>query len=106
MFTVTNSPTFTHPVPVMVPVDGGHEEQTLKATFKVVLVKVQDLSTPEGTLAFLKEILVSLDDICDENAKPIAYSDKVRDQMLALPYVRLALTQTYMAAVTKARVGN
>ena len=36
MFKIVNNRTFTHDVAVMVPVNGGHQEDTLKTTFNYV----------------------------------------------------------------------
>jgi hypothetical protein len=109
MFKVLSEPTFTHSVDVMVPSDGGYRKETLKATYKVIAassVANHDLSSPEGTLAFLQQAVVKLDDIADEAGAPITYSDAVRDQVLDLPYARRALMEGYLAAVTKAKAGN
>lgn len=109
MFRVTDNPTFSHPVAVLVPVDGGHEEQTFRATFKVLPSDREstfDLMTVEGSNGFLKAILVSMDDLVDAQDKPVEYSDRLRDKMCALPFIRTALVKTYFAAIQKATEGN
>lgn len=107
MFKVSATPTFTHTVTVCVPVDGGFREDKCKATFRVL---------PEDELGWgndsisqtesVRRILVSMDELEGADGKPLLWSDELRDQLIAVPYVRAALVQTYVAAVTKTRVGN
>ncbi len=109
MFKITKSPEFTHVVTVLVPVDGGHDEQTFKARFRAVLSTkaiAADVRQPEGFLTFLREIIVSLDDLADERGTIMTYNDDVRERLLAYPYVRIALLKTYTEALNKARLGN
>lgn len=107
MFKVSTTPTFTHCVTVCVPVDGGFREDKCKATFRVL---------PEDELGWgndsisqtesVRRILISMDELEGADGKPLLWSDELRDQLIAVPYVRAALVQTYVAAVTKTRVGN
>lgn len=109
MFDVTTKPEFTHTVTVMVPTDGGHSESDFKARFRVLEVTETDefdLNNTDGLIAFLKAAVVSFDDLVNGKKEPVVYNNALRDQMLALPYVRLALLRTYMSAVTKARIKN
>ena len=109
MFRLIAEPRFTHPVAVMVPVDGGHAEQTFRATFRVVPAAEADgfeVNTASGLSDFLKLALVDLLDVFSAEDRPLPWNDALRDQMLELPYVRIALFKTYMAALTKARAGN
>lgn len=109
MFKIIDNPEFTHEVKVMVPVDGGHEEQTFRARFRLVdegEVDPLKARTAEEFVAFLKRAIVGLEDLVDAAGKPLPYSDALRDRLIALPFIRVALTRTYLAAVTKAREGN
>lgn len=109
MFNIDARPEFTHPVTVLEPADAGHSEQTFQARFRVVdedeAREINAVNT-DGVKDFLRAAIVSLDDIVGKDGKPIAYSAELRDRMLALPYVRLALMRTYTDAITKFRVGN
>lgn len=102
MFKLISNPEFSHDVPVMVPVDGGHEEQTLRARFRVTD------ADPDTTSAvdYLKKVFVGVEHLVDDAGSPVAWSDAVRDRLIAMPYVRLALFRAYAAATTKARLGN
>lgn len=110
MFKVTTNPTFTHVVKISVPVDGGHDEQTLKATFKVLpldqLVEDPELDMSGNQVKSLRQVLVSLADLVDDQGNPVEYNDDLRDRLIGVPYVRIALMQHYIQAMTKVRLGN
>lgn len=107
MFKVLSEPTFTHAVKVSVPVDGGHQEQSFKATFRVLpLDELRADESEDSQKAMLQRTIVGLDELVDEADQPLTYSDALRDQLIAVPYVRIALARTYVSAVTKARQGN
>ncbi len=107
MFKVVTRPKFRHSVPIMVPIDGGHAEQTMAVTYQVA--RDQDetqLNTSEGMIEFLKDVVISVSDIVNEEDEPVPYNDALRDQLLSLPYVRVGWLRGYLAAVTKGRLGN
>lgn len=107
MFKLVAEPTFTHTVKVTVPIDGGFAEQTFKATFLVIPVdEMTDTSSLEGQQDLLRRVVRSLDEIVDDAGEPIPYSERLRDQMIASPYARVGLYDTYLAGVFKARRGN
>jgi hypothetical protein len=108
MFAITETPEFTHTVYVQTPVDGGHREDTFKARFRVTDDEENkaDFYKVDQVKDYLRGILVGMEDLVDDRKNPVQYSDSVRDQMLALPHVRLALLKTYNQALAKARVGN
>jgi hypothetical protein len=109
MFVISKKNTFTHDVPVLVPVDEGHDEQTLKTTFNYLdtdAVKAFDLKTAEGTTAFLVAIVSSFHDLVDDNGSSLPYSEELRDQLIRRQYVRQALVAHYFGAVTKVAEGN
>lgn len=108
MFIVSSNRTFTHPVKVMVPVDGGHKEQSFKTTFRVIDADAdeRDLTSAAGSTSFLKEVVIGMDELVDDQEQAVPYSDELRDRMLKLPFVRVALARAYMTAVSKAPTGN
>ena len=107
MFKVVAEPQFTHTVKVRVPVDGGHEDQSFKARFRVIDTdEVAEIELKEGRKAAVKRILVSMDELTDADGNPVSYSDALRDQLIQLPYVEIALYRTYLEAVTGAKTGN
>lgn len=108
-FRIVKNPTFVHTVPVMVPVDGGHEQQTLKAQFRVIPqdeLMDHDLRTPEGTESYCRAIVVDFADIEDEEGHPIPMSDQVRNTLFRTPYIQIALIRSYTLAMAAARTGN
>ena len=109
MFKIATETTFTHPVKVMIPVDGGHEAADFRAKFLVLpsdREKDFDLATAEGSNGFLRAILVSADDVAGDDGEALPWSDALRDRLLQVPFVRTALTRTYFRAVQKAAEGN
>lgn len=106
MFKLVTRPEFTHPVTVMVPIDGGHREESFTVRFRLTEDENARIDTFDATIIWLRDIIVSIGDLVDEAGTAIPYSDEVRDRVLALPYARIALTRAYFAAVGKARVGN
>ena len=107
MFKVTSEPKFTHDVTVQVPVDGGHREETFKATYLVVGIdEMTDMLSLDGQQKLLKRVVCQMDELEDEKGKPMPYSIELRDQLIKLPFVRAALYQTYLKAVSGAREGN
>lgn len=107
MFKIAKEPTFTRTVTVCVPIDGGHSNQSMKVTFRVLSTdQLSTLGGNEGQIEDLRRLIVSMDDLVNEADEPVAYSDPIRDQLIAVPYVRLALLQSYIEAVSKAKAGN
>ena len=109
MFKIATNPEFTHNVPVMVPVDGGHSEETLSVTFRQVPmadVEAYDLNTGSDTVSFLQTVIVSVNDVVGDDDKPLPYNDALRDRLLDLSNIRVAMVNAYLHAVMKARVGN
>lgn len=109
MFKIIENPTFIHTVPVMVPVDGGHEEQSLKAQFRVVSqdeLAEHDLRTPEGTESYCRAIVADFSDIGDDEGNPVPMNDSVRNKLFRTPFVQIALIRSYALAMSKARLGN
>ena len=109
MFKIVKNPTFTHSVPVMVPVDGGHLEQSLRVKFRVVPVDElahHDLNSPEGTESYCRAIVEEFGDLVGENDQPLSPSDEVSNTLFRTTYIRLALVRAYTAAMSKARAGN
>lgn len=110
MFKVTSEPQFTHDVKVQEPVDGGFRVSTFKIRFRVIpMDKLKSDSGEEGEVAqkeSLRKVIVSMSDLIGEDDQPLQYSDELRDQLLDIAYVRLAILQTYTNAITKVRTGN
>lgn len=102
MFKLVQSPEFSHDVPVMVPVDGGHEEQSLRIRFRVA----DGIESSGSVDDLLDRIVVRAENLVDDAGKPIEWSDEIRQRLLKMPFVRVAIMDAYRTAVTKVRAGN
>ncbi|WP_425230201.1 hypothetical protein [Sphingomonas sp.] len=108
MFTVATDPQFTHTVTVLVPVDGGHDAQTMQVTYRVQPADKEgpDTSTAEGSTEFLRAAVVTIGHLVDDAKQPVPWNDALRDRLFAVPYVRAALAKGYYAAINKGVLGN
>jgi len=109
MFIVDDNPRFTHSVTAMAPIDGGFEPQEFKVTYRVMDAaefEKLDLNTREGSDAFLRKVVVGLDDIAGADRKALPYSDQLRDKVIRLPWARKAIVQGYFKAIAKSVEGN
>lgn len=110
MFIIETEPTFTHEVKVLVPVDGGYRQDTFKARYRVMPTEdadKYDLFKEDQSKAFLRAVVIGLEDIVDDQRKPVPYSDTLRDRLLGWPHTRRALAATYFEAIKgTARQGN
>ncbi|RID89678.1 hypothetical protein D2N39_21940 [Gemmobacter lutimaris] len=109
MFKLLQKPEFSHTVKLSVPVDGGHDTQTFTARFRALPVSevtAHDTMTAEGTATYLREILTGWEGVVDDAGEEIAFNDATRDRMIDLPFVRVALLETYNAAMLGAKRGN
>lgn len=109
MFKIIQDRTFTHPVTIQVPVDGGYDTGTVDATYRVLDAETAesfDLRSGDGMTAFLIATLAKVDGFVDDNDQPIAWNDKFRDGCLADYWIRQGLLDGYLNAVRKAPLGN
>tara|TARA_R110002094_G_scaffold160396_6_gene145791 strand:- start:1378 stop:1710 length:333 start_codon:yes stop_codon:yes gene_type:complete len=110
MLKIEKEPKFWAEVLVQTPVDDGHREDSFRVRFKVQSAEmVEKYDTRFGSpdlKDFLKATVVDLTDIEDENANALPYNDELLDTLLGNYGARLAMWNTYITAVTKARSGN
>lgn len=109
MLKIVKNPEFTSKVKVQVPVEGGTQEQSFTARFRALSVsegEVFNMLSTEGNTDFLRAILIGWDGVKDEDGEAISFNDASRDQILDIPFVRVAILQTYNQAVMGARRGN
>ena len=103
MFKISKAQTFTRDVTIFTPVDGGFRKEELKTTFELLPVEEVrkfNLSTPDGTDAFLDRAVRKFGDLTDDNEQPIPYSETLRTQLLKLPHVRQGLCSDYFEAIS------
>jgi len=107
MFKVAQERRFTRTVPIFVPTDEGHEKQSIKATYRVIADgAMSQLGGTEGQKADLRAMIVSLDDMIDDDGNAVAYTPELLEQFADLPFIRVPLLQVYVEAVTKVKAGN
>ena len=112
MFKIEKKTTFTWPVPVNVPKDGGgfatyeftaeyklHEQSKMDMLLERFRNDDQDL---------LKDLLVGWKGVQDSNGDDFPYSEANRDQLLEITYVRSAVMKCYFEAASgnKVKKGN
>ncbi|MCW1934121.1 phage tail assembly chaperone [Pararhodobacter zhoushanensis] len=105
MLKIARNPEFTHDVTVRVPVDGGFADQKFKARFRVIPwaeLNVFERDADEQT----RMVWVGWDGIVDDADVPIPFSDSMRDTLISLPFVRMAVLNAYVDAVAGAKRGN
>lgn len=99
MFKIVDKRTFTHDVKIMLPVDGGFVEETLKTTFNY-------LPADELGPGFLEKAVVTFLDLADDNEQPLTCTDELRAKILANPNVVHGLTDYYSRVIHKVAPGN
>lgn len=107
MFKLSAEPKFTHKVTVFVPIDGGFKEEHFNATFLVLqtdeLTALQNIDQQSETLG---KALIGVSEVVDDDGNAVAFSDELRERLIATPYTRIGLLNAYGAALSKARRGN
>jgi len=111
------NPVVVWPVTVSVPRDGGSfEKSQFRAKFEILnsdqvnAMAVDhrssgDQDTDLGQLILTKSIK-DLFDLVDEDGNQIPYTDELRDQVLAIPYIKGGLWEAYTSALNGRRQKN
>lgn len=106
MFVLKTERTFSWPVNIKVPTDGGQfATATFDCTFKLIDVERLKATALEDD-KFLKEVIVSWAGVEDSNGQALPFSEDARDKMIGIPYVRTALVAAYQEALSGARRKN
>lgn len=102
MFKLNISDTFTWPVEVLIPVDGGKfDKQTFDAVFKRrTKDELAELQGRDGMTddLFVREVLTGWAGITD-GGEDVPFSDTALAQVLAVPGVSGAIVTAYYSAV-------
>jgi hypothetical protein len=101
-----NSETYTWPVEVQVPTNGGRfTTATFDAIFKVIPQSEIDAAieaAQEGgntDAALLGKVWLGWSGVLDEDDQPLGYSEDAKRALLDIPYVRIAVTRAYFASI-------
>ena len=105
MFTIRQDHSFTWPVQVAVPGDGGkHRTETFQARFREI---DQDrlneiLADTEGAVdaALLTEIVIGWEGVRDEHKDEVPFDTETLELLIKVPYVRAAMAEAFMDAMT------
>ncbi|NEX47600.1 hypothetical protein [Pseudotabrizicola algicola] len=109
MLKIVKNPEFTAPVKVQVPAEGGYADMNFTARFKALTVSESeafDMMSIRGTDDWLRTILIGWDGVVGEDDQPLSFNNAVRDQLLDVPFIRMAIIQAYNAAMMGAKRGN
>jgi len=112
MFKITQDPTYTWPVSIEFPTDGGKVE---KATFDAEFKRLTQSRVDEIRQAverndmrdidLAREALVGWSGIVD-NGGPVPYSESARDQLLEIPMVATSIVVALLNSLAGARRKN
>lgn len=112
MFKIVQNPTYSWPVTVELPTDGGKTEKaTFDAEFKrLTQSRVDEIrqAVERGEMRdadLAREALVGWSGVVDENGQ-VPYSEKARDQLLDIPMVSTAIVMALLNSLSGARRKN
>lgn len=98
MFQLAKDPTFTFPVIVHIPTaSGGFTKHKFTGKFKhVPHTNIQELvDGVTDETSFLEEVFVGWDGVKDEDGEDLTFSEAARQKLLAISYVRTAVSKAY-----------
>lgn len=113
MFKIVQNATYTWPVTVELPTDGGKtEKQTFDAEFKrLTQTRVDEIRTAvergemrDSELA--REAMVGWSGIVDGDGGQVQFSEKSRDQLLDIPQVSGAVVTALLGSMSGAKRKN
>lgn len=112
MFKIVTTPTYSWPVEVQLPADGGKTEKaTFDAEFKrLTQTRVEEIrqAVERGEMRdadLVREALVGWAGVVDADG-PVPYSEKARDQLLDIPMVATAIVMALLGSISGARRKN
>lgn len=112
MFKIVQNPSYTWPVTVEIPGDGGKTEKaTFDAEFKrLTASRVDEIrqSVERGEMRdvdLAREVLVGWSGIVDGDGQ-VPYSESARDQLLDIPMVATAIVMALLGSISGARRKN
>jgi len=109
MFKVLDEPTFSTGVEIKVPTDKGPQTEKCKPTYRAIdaeEIEVFDLRSVKDTKAFLRRVIVRIDDLTDAKGAPLTWSEEALEAVLRLPYALNPLTVGYFDQLNGAQKGN
>jgi hypothetical protein len=120
-FVLKQSASYTWPVPLLIPVDGGRREKhSFDAEFKrlpqsrineiIKLARALEVGRADDEMlddkTAAKEILIGWSGITDDNAKDVPFSESALDQLLEIPTVAGQIIRAWFNSMDVAKRGN
>ena len=112
MFKIVSTPTYSWPVTLELPADGGKtERQTFDAEFKrLTQTRVDEirLAVERGEMRdseLAREVMVGWSGVVDGDG-PVPFSEKSRDQLLDIPQVSGAVVMALLGSLSGAKRKN
>lgn len=113
MFVISQKATYTWPVTVEFPTDGGKtERQTFDAEFKRLtqtrineirsLIERSEITDSE----LVRDVLTGWSGVHDAHGDPVPFSEASRDQLLDIPLVGAAVVMSWLGSLTGAKRKN
>lgn len=100
MFAFKTHPSFRTRVEVALP-DGTKEDFTARfICLPIDEYEGFDLSSPEGAGDFVRRVLDDASEITDPDGTPLGFDDSLKERMVNVSYVRLALIAAYHQALS------
>lgn len=109
MLKIIKNPEFTATVKVQIPTEGGHSDGSFTARFKALTVSQSEefnMMSIEGTNDWLRTILIGWDGVVNDEGEPASFNHATRDELLDVPFIRMAIIQSYNGAMMGAKRGN
>lgn len=113
MFVISQKTTYTWPVTVEFPVDGGKtDRQTFDAELKrmtqsrinEIREAIEKGETSDTELA--REVLVGWEGVNDDNGEAVPFSERSRDKLLDIPLVAAAVVVAWLGSLSGVKRKN
>lgn len=107
MFVISQKSTYTWPVSVEFPIDGGKtDKQTFDGEFKrLTQTRINEIreaiekgETTDTDLA--REVLVGWEGVTDGNGDALPFTERSRDQLLDIPLVAAAVVISWLGSLS------
>lgn len=105
MFKIEQNLTYTWPVEVFAPRDGGkYQKGTFTAEFKALAQDqidsiLADLRDGRPDTDFALECLIGWKGVQDADGSELAFSDEAKEKLLNIPYARTAVVQAFFESI-------
>ncbi len=120
-FVLKQTASYTWPVPLLIPVDGGRREKySFDAEFKrlpqsrineiIKLARALEVGRADDEMlddkTAAREILIGWSGITDDNGKDVPFSESALDQLLEIPTVAGQIIRAWFNSMDVAKRGN